>query len=567
MSRSEDASGDNDTDHPPDASPYSAPHDLIDPTNTIIEHSLSDSMRATLKNLRDLETSPSCNKVATAALIHSCSTLDGSVTPNDNEIRRGIDMIVQEEINVYAARLAVCELQSAQASVPQACSAFVPTVKTVRKTAWAGYFTSNGPSKPRLVYPDYDEITEQGLQRCLNALHSNGLAQGWTSFSNCRTNAILMCNSMRGEIERDHDIHLHKVLATTTDEVVGALLRSKEDWAEFQAGFSELATNMREAHLELLQDNEQRLEAVRRFWAEWQAELQAGLQDISTGVHGIQSDVDQARDSIRSNYQHLSEAFQQTSERVTDLTVQLGEGMHAVSEETVALGQLTQYVSELIQQGIVMGIYNATQSLEIANQMAIGVTGTLVDVTHRLGKLEEAADSVDKLNAGLNVLNGGWMGALGLLQSVAGFAGYAVIFSLLGVGIWQRVMSFPGNVCAALASGLALAYVCAVYYSPLEALHYACGILPSTMGMTGLAAFPVLYMSMVAAAIFFTCCIHRLLAGHWLRRLGRQQILNDLETDMPGRRFRLPVNDPKRVAEMTERRAMREADELKTWEV
>lgn len=578
-------SGDGDTDHPLAALPSpSAVTDLVDNTHDLIRNSLSESMATSLKTLSDLETQPSCNKIATASLIHSCSTLDGSVTPTDNDITRGVDFLVQEEINVYAARLAVCELSSAKAFVPHACKAFVPTATTTKKTSWAGYLTGGGASKPRPMYPEYDEITAQHLAQCLSALHTS--PQAWTSFTSSKASALNICQAMRGEIERDHTIHLHKVLASTTDDVVNALFDSRQEWAEFQAGFTELASNLRNVHLELVQNDEQRLAAARRVWAEWQADFEQGLQDISTGLQNIRSDVQDAGDSIKTNNQRVNEAFQQTSAHVTELAVQHSQDMHTVSVEIVAAVDLIQYMQELIQQSVMQAVHNTTLILQIANSTASHVSGALTGMEGRLERMEgtanhvenkleksrETADHLDnQLASFLDVLNISWVGATEFIIGTGlAFIGYTVIFGLLSVGVWQRVMPFPGNICASLATGLTLAYASTVYLSPLDALRYAVGLLFPTEGTPASSSWPMLYVSIAATAILLVCCIHRLLAGQWLPYLRDRQALDSLEADAPGRRenaFRLPVNDPKRVAEMAERRAIRETGGSKIFEV
>ncbi|KAK5123626.1 hypothetical protein LTR85_002664 [Meristemomyces frigidus] len=549
-----------------DVSPSpSSPIDLIDPTHNVIQDSLSNSMKASLKTLRDLESSPSCNKVATAALIHSCSTLDGSVTPTDNDITRGIDLVIQEEINVYAARLAICELNSAKASVPPACKAFVPTFRSTERTSWAGYLTRAGPSKPRQMYPDYDEITEESLAQCLSALHSSG--QAWTSFTSSKTSALLMCQSMRGEIDRDHTIHLHKILASTTEDVVDALFASKQDWAEFQAGFAEMASSMRSVHLDLVQDDEQRLAAARRVWAEHYADVQQGFDNLLTRVQDIQLGADNAYASVNTHIRHAGEGFQQMS----DLAVQHGQDMRSVSAEAGTALELVQYLEERIQQHVLQAVYSLTQHLQTANDTAFDFSGALTDSAGRLDSFKEAADHADRLKTNLewftDLVDGNWSG---VLRVVPAFVGYTTVFTLLGVGIWQRVMPSPGYICASLASGLVLAYVWTAYVSPLEALRHAFNLLSSTARTAAFTFSPVLCMSIAAVTFALIFCIHRLIAGRWLPRLRHQQTSNDFEADTPGRRaiaFRLPVNDPRRVAEMAERRAMREAGDLKRWEV
>lgn len=518
-------------------------------------------MKDSLRTLQQLETMPSCNKIAASFLIHSCSTLEGTVTPPDNDISRGADFIISEEINIYAARLAVCELSSARASVPAACNAFMPTNRPAKRTTWAGYLTGNSASKPRQLYPDYNPITEQDLGKCLSALH--GREQSWTSFSTSKQSAGVMCHAMRGEVEKDHQIHLYKILASTTEDIVEALFRSKQDWQDFTAGFNELSSNIRQYHMDLVQEDEQRLEAARRMWAEWQADVQGGLQNIATGVQDIRSDVDKARDSVKDHTQHVHDALEHASGGITDLAVQHSTQMRDVNEETVALKDMVEYTAQMIKQDIQQGAYIAGQSLALINILVANVTDDLGEVSSKLDKIKLAAESVEMLNASVeslsDVLNGNWLGALRWAKTCAAFAGYAVVYSLLSVGVWQRVMQFSGSICASIASGLVLAYISTCYFGPPDALRYASQHL-SAKGILRALSMPTTMLVgalLLVSAVF--CSVHRLLTGRWLPTSGHQTA-TDLQTHLPSQNrkaFRLPVNDPKHMAEVAERSAMR----------
>ncbi|KAK5133845.1 hypothetical protein LTR08_007176 [Meristemomyces frigidus] len=546
-------------------SPYHS-IDLIDTTD-IIHRSFSDSMRSSLQTLRDLETKPSCYKIAAAALIHSCSTLDGSVTANDDDMSRGADFIIHDEINIYAARLAVCELSSAKVPVPTSCISFVPTVKTAKKTSWAGYLSSGGPTKPRQLYPEYDEITEQGLEQCLNALHSSN--QAWTSFTSSKQNAAIMCHSMRGEIERDHEIHLHKILSSVTEDVVVSLHNSKEDWRQFKADYNELTSNMHQWHLDLVEADEQRLEAAQRIWAQWQADV----QDISNGVQQIRTDVDQAHDGLQEHNRRLQDSSEQASGQITNLAVHHRTEMRSVSEETVALRDLALYLVEIFEQSVIKGAINATQNLQLVNLMASNLTGSITGLHERLHGLKDAVKDVDNLKTSVeslsDVLNGNWMGAINLLETGAAFAGYAVVYSLLSVGFWQRFTPFPGNVCASLASGLVLAYTSTVYCSPLDAIGFLFQLLSPVINAAMFDTWPTLVAGIAALIIVALGCLHRLLVGSWVPRFERQSP-NDIEISLPvtaTKTFRLPINDPKYVAEMVERQIQQEASGARSWDV
>ncbi len=147
--------------------------------------------------LASIETSPSCHRLATITLINSCQTLEGSTKNTDHSPETS--EAVQDEIkSIYAARLAVCELLGASAAVPLYCSPFIPS-QPVKGKSWFGSQSHRQANQgsPKLRY---DELTRRQVGQCLTSLESR--PQWWTSYSNARQNAIVMCQAARSEIEK-----------------------------------------------------------------------------------------------------------------------------------------------------------------------------------------------------------------------------------------------------------------------------------------------------------------------------------------------------------------------------
>lgn len=147
--------------------------------------------------MQSVDKLPSCNYIASRALINSCSQLDQSSTTGHGE---GLDIILDQAKAIYGARLAVCELLEANSPVPSTCSAFKPNPRNTRKQGFRGFFSSHGPSTPVALYEIYDEETAKHLKTCSASLASK--PQWWTSYSNARQNAVAMCHAMRAEVEK-----------------------------------------------------------------------------------------------------------------------------------------------------------------------------------------------------------------------------------------------------------------------------------------------------------------------------------------------------------------------------
>ena len=128
-----------------------------------------------LQLLSALQGSPSCNRVAASTLLDSCHSIDGS--------KQAAELSFEDARSIYAAQLAVCEIESAESSIPQSCRALVPVLD----------------SKVHKRAPQ--ERTRKGLlSQCLQTLESR--PQWWTSYSNNRQNAVVMCQAARVDIEK-----------------------------------------------------------------------------------------------------------------------------------------------------------------------------------------------------------------------------------------------------------------------------------------------------------------------------------------------------------------------------
>ena len=122
-----------------------------------------------------MQASPSCHRLATSTLLDSCQSIDGS--KHDSEVSHDYMR------SIYAAQLAVCEIQSAESKVPPSCETLIPTGK-------ADLFPKLGSQS----------VPRAHLSHCLQALETR--PQWWTSYSNSRQNAVVICQAARADIEK-----------------------------------------------------------------------------------------------------------------------------------------------------------------------------------------------------------------------------------------------------------------------------------------------------------------------------------------------------------------------------
>lgn len=128
-----------------------------------------------LELLSSLKTSPSCMRLATQTLMDSCQSIDGS--------KESSEASLDDLRSLYAAQLAVCELVGASSVIPKPCKGLAPVPETnLRQNK-----ETKGVRKDRLGH-------------CLEELHTG--IQSWTSYSNNRQNAVVICQASRMDVEK-----------------------------------------------------------------------------------------------------------------------------------------------------------------------------------------------------------------------------------------------------------------------------------------------------------------------------------------------------------------------------
>ena len=133
----------------------------------------SEVFSQALELLTSLQAAPSCNRLATSALLTDCQ----SVESNSPQVETTLDDIK----SIYSAQLALCELQSAGAQIPSTCK--------------FNFLLDTGNAPKR-----FDHHYHNKLKQCLSSLESR--PQWWTSYSNSKQNALVLCQAARVEIEK-----------------------------------------------------------------------------------------------------------------------------------------------------------------------------------------------------------------------------------------------------------------------------------------------------------------------------------------------------------------------------
>ncbi|PGH07794.1 hypothetical protein AJ79_06182 [Helicocarpus griseus UAMH5409] len=196
-----------------------------------IQH--SEVLSTAIGLLDSMRSSPSCNRMAATNLILSCQSLGG----NDEDQKGSLSESLDNVKSLFAARLAVCELIGAGAGIPAQCS---PIFISPRKY-------------PHVTEADLIQLSQ--LEPCLKALESR--PQWWTSYSNSRQNAAVMCQGARVEIEREDQLKRYKDLANITSiltEYFNQSLTTAAMEAFRQQEFLEAINDMRDSFFQDMED-------------------------------------------------------------------------------------------------------------------------------------------------------------------------------------------------------------------------------------------------------------------------------------------------------------------------
>lgn len=159
---------------------------------------VASTLQGSLQKFKELETAPTCNKLASSALIHTCA-----ISKVDREAPESAEDTLVGEKTLFAARFAVCELSDSadRSLVPADCALFILTESNTKQKCWFGCGTVKGREKPFARYPEYDQATRQHRDRCVKALQSSPVTG--ISYSNAKQTAHQWCSIARVDIEND----------------------------------------------------------------------------------------------------------------------------------------------------------------------------------------------------------------------------------------------------------------------------------------------------------------------------------------------------------------------------
>ncbi|OJD16258.1 hypothetical protein AJ78_03549 [Emergomyces pasteurianus Ep9510] len=251
-----------------------------------------------IKLLSSMKSSPSCHRLAATNLILSCQSIGGD---DDNQRDNTSDSLDRVK-SLFAARLALCELMGAGAAIPEQC---------------APIFASR--PKYRLL-KEADVVQTSQLEPCLKSLESR--PQWWTSYSNSRQNAAVMCQAARTEIEHEDNLKRYKNLADITSILTDSLnqtLTSTALEASRQKAFLEIVDDVRNKILQDLNDGFLRYRDVAAKVFEEIEGVQSIMSVARSDAVNVKKDIRTTTNSMHELRQVLDEIHLATAMRAAEM--------------------------------------------------------------------------------------------------------------------------------------------------------------------------------------------------------------------------------------------------------
>lgn len=332
-----------------------------------------------------MQTAPTCTRMAASHLMSECRLLEHAPDFAKSRPEAYLDNVKTE----YAAKLAVCELLSAQPtnpSPPPHCEILVPSHKACGKGIKWWHSKSETPEDKQC----YPEFRDHQYVQCLKSLQST--PQFWTSFSNARQNSVVMCQASRDAIERENHLETFKNLTQILGGVTSTMQKTTEDYDSLVREQRRFTEETRDSHEQLKHDigavQEKAVATVAILDEKFHTFMETSISELINALASSQnSEIAQIHERMHNFSQEL---MIENSQLANSFTNQLQQ-MQQKSLATLQVHHEAQIESHMIISNHVNGVYStinqtsnlADISLEKANSMA-----------HRLNSLESQTESI-----------------------------------------------------------------------------------------------------------------------------------------------------------------------------
>jgi len=341
---------------------------------------------------------PYCQKMAASSLIHSCATLQGK--PSDEEEPQGssqdMNATLGEEKTLYAARLAVCELSDSKVPVPKQCTSFIPTRETTKKTGWFGYLPVPGVWKSIVRYPDYEQATKRDRDACVQALYASN--QAWHSYSNAGQDAVKLCHAVRGDIERDQELQVYRGLTENVANVAEAMHHMDETIRVQEEAMDHLVIRTQQLTEDLLKD----LPELREMYRQTVIDLTDDVRLVATKVSEASSALEAHNSDIRASGEYLERLAASAGSHLGELLEQHTANVDVAFQDAANSHQRVKFANELFMQQLMQHQDDMLSNAYQVEALATGAVRTL-DIVN--GQGADLRDTVEALSQAISSVN------------------------------------------------------------------------------------------------------------------------------------------------------------------
>ncbi|KAF2853286.1 hypothetical protein T440DRAFT_487727 [Plenodomus tracheiphilus IPT5] len=451
-----------------------------------------------------MQTAPTCTRMAASHLMNECKLLENAPDFAKSRPEAYLDNVKTE----YAAKLAVCELLSAQPSNPTPplhCEVLVPTSKACSKVgSW--WHTS----------ADYQ------YTQCLKSLQST--PQFWTSFSNARQNAVVMCQASRDAIERENHLETFKNLTQILGVVTSTMQKTTEEYETLIKEQSRFSEEARESHSQLQENirvmQEKAVTTVGALDEKFHSFMEVSMSELITAL----------ADSQSAELVQIHERMQDFSQDLMLESTQLAK---------LFTGELQQYHERALyslhtNHQAQVESYNTLSGHMDVVQNTVNQTSDIADSS--LSKIHSIAERLDIFQSQTEHIAEGFA----FLSAIPGLATLLVRGCVIALGtlfllatlykVNTRLATYVAGAC----SSAFLLHACGVFewigaFSSLVSDIIAQRSLPPALGLSSaqngagialllwLSAYPVAWINSYIGSIL-TALLRRIFSPLWLRQ-------------------------------------------------
>ncbi|KAJ5383617.1 hypothetical protein N7517_001528 [Penicillium concentricum] len=272
--------------------------------------------------LDSMKSSPSCNRLAATKLVNSCQTFSDGKDSAQTDSPDTLDLLR----SVYAARLALCEIDGAGTPMPPSCLPI--TVSPPSQKNRFGFV-----SRHRGSGPASDEVSKELLEQCLKTLESR--PQWWTSYSNSRQNALVICHASRMETEKEELIDLHHSIAKSSLKLNNGLQDALQDASARSAEQQSFIQAVQSMQEKIVADMEATDSVFKRTLGNF-------LREIEAGIFSLQDSISVALSNVRTGTRALEKDIRNVSTQVATLQ----HALESAHQDAMARSQETLDVQE-----------------------------------------------------------------------------------------------------------------------------------------------------------------------------------------------------------------------------